>query len=96
MYLTWGYSRLNLYRAFEKAVNADKDRKNGTFDHEANRLTGLAINEVENLRNFYNRIKHVQRNKKDIAFLEKSESNFKELVVKLKSATDNSIFNRIG
>jgi len=87
---------ISLYRAFEKAVNADKDRKNGTFDHEASRLTGLAINEVENLGNFYNRIKHIQRNNKDIAFLEKSESNSKELVFKLKSATDKAILNRIS
>jgi len=85
-----------LFLAFEKAVNADKDRQNKDFDIEASRLTKLPDSEIEELRRFYDRIKHVFRNTNDILTMESGIKNFSELSLKLKSASDISVLSRIG
>lgn len=84
-----------LYRAFEKAVNADKERKGYMFDNEAQNLTGMSKNDIKNLREFYNRIKHAQKDRRDIIFLKSSETRFSELVLNLKKATDAVILYRV-
>lgn len=86
----------SLYSAFEKAINADMERKGVTFNNAAYNLIGMNKKEMAELREIYNRIKHTQRNRKDITFLKNSESRLQELVIILKKAADNAILNRIN
>lgn len=85
----------SLFQAFEKAINADQERKDKAFDLAASSLAGLQDSEVANLRLFYNRIKHALRNPNDLAKLKSSESKFGELARTLKKATDKAILARI-
>lgn len=85
----------SLYMAFEKAVNADKDRKNTDFDVFAYTLTGLPQTEVRKLRTFNNRVKHTLRNKKDFNLLKTGEAQLGPLARNLKKAADNAILARI-
>ena len=85
-----------LYYAFEKAVNADgKDRKKKIFDKQASELTMIKGNEIEDIREFNNRIKHAIRTADDILAIEKGINNFSSLATKLKSATDKAILYRL-
>lgn len=87
---------INLFRAFEKSVNADKDRQGAFFDKAAHTLTGIDISKIENMRNFNNRIKHIQKSLQDINLLQKSEDKFSELVINLKVATNKAILQRLN
>jgi len=80
-----------LYIAFEKAINADRDRKYKDFDKAASAATGMSENDVENLRLFNNRIKHALRNHADSATLRAGESRLAELSRNLKKATNKAI-----
>ncbi|MGC8691318.1 MAG: hypothetical protein ACP5SP_07785 [Caldisericum sp.] len=86
-----------LYHAFEKAVNADgKDIKGKPFDQKAFALIGIADSEIEELRTFHDRIKHAFRTSNDILTMESRISNFSDLALKLKNATDRAILKRIS
>jgi hypothetical protein len=85
----------SLYNAFEKAVNADTDRKDKTFDAAASASTGLTQADIESLRHFNNRVKHALRNKKDFAELKAGESQFAQMALNLKRAADGAILSRI-
>lgn len=86
-----------LYYAFEKAVNADgKNRVKDSFDTKASELTGIEDSEIEELRTFHDRIKHAFRKSDDILIMEKGISNFSNLALELKNATDRAILKRIG
>ncbi len=85
----------SLYIAFEKAVNADKDREGKTFDAAASALTGLLETDIESLRFFNNRVKHALRDNKDVAQLKAGEAQFTQLARNLKKSTDNAILSRI-
>lgn len=84
-----------LYSAFEKAVNADANRTGQEFDKIASVTTSLTEAEVEELRNFNSRIKHVHRNKTDLETLKTAESNLGRLSWNLKKAADRAILARI-
>jgi hypothetical protein len=85
-----------LFHSFEKAVNADgKDRKKKIFDKQASELTMIKGNEIEDIREFNNRIKHAIRTADDILAIEKGINNFSSLATKLKSATDKAILYRL-
>jgi len=84
-----------LYNAFEKAMNADIDRKDKDFDIAASSATGLPEAEVEELRKFNNRIKHALRNHADFATLKAGESRLAELSRNLKTAADSAILSGI-
>lgn len=85
-----------LFHAFEKAVNADKDRRGKDFIKHASKLTGFTESKIKELLEFYDRIKHVFRNTNDILTMENSIKNFSELALRLKKVTDNAILYRIG
>jgi len=84
-----------LYNAFEKAINADIDRKDKDFDKAASLATGLLETEIEELRKFNNRIKHALRNHADFATLQAGESRLAELSRNLKKAADKAILSRV-
>ncbi|HPC35620.1 MAG TPA: hypothetical protein P5268_08380 [Candidatus Marinimicrobia bacterium] len=85
----------SLYNAFEKAVNADTDRKGKTFDATASALTGLTQADIQSLRLFNNRVKHPLRNKKDFAELRDGEAHLSQLAFNLKRVADSAILSRI-
>ena len=85
----------SLYNALEKAVNADKDRKNKVLDAAASALTGLSDTDIENLRLFNNRVKHSLRNKEDFDRLKAGEAQLAQRALNLKKAADSSILSRI-
>ena len=74
----------SLYISFEKAVNADMDRRGKNFDEYASTLTGLMEVEIKKLCTFNNRIKHVIRCKKDLEDLKTGEKQFGLLALTLK------------
>jgi hypothetical protein len=86
---------ISLFNAFEKAINADEDRKGNEFDQEASQVTGLLETEIEELRKFNNRIKHALRNHADFATLKAGESKLAELSRNLKKAADKAILSRV-
>lgn len=85
----------SLYNSFEKAINADKDRKDKAFDVAASQVTGLQESKIESLRFFNNRVKHILRDSQDINVLKASEAQFGELARNLKKAADSAILSRI-
>ncbi len=85
----------SLYNAFEKAVNADTDRKGKPFDAAASALTGLTEADIESLRLFNNRVKHALHNKKDFAELKAGEAQLAQLALNLKRAADGAILSKI-
>jgi hypothetical protein len=85
----------SLYISFEKMVNQQKDHNGKAFDKAASFLTGLKENDIEELRNFNNRLKHIIKNKNDYQKLKDGESNLFILTTRLKEATDKSILNCI-
>jgi len=92
-----GFQRFTfLFHALEKAANAEKDVKGKSFDAQASKITGFTTSEIEKLRVFNNRIKHVFKNDKDIETLEDKIKNFSELVFELKRATDKAILYRLN
>lgn len=86
----------SLYNAFEKAVNADTDRKGKSFDTAASASTGLTGADIESLRRFNNRIKHVLCNKNDFSELKAGEAQLAQLALNLKRAADSAILSRIS
>jgi len=84
-----------LFNAFEKAINADIERKDKDFDKAASLATGLLETEIEELRKFNNRIKHPLRNYADFATLQAGESRLAELSRNLKKAADSAILSRV-
>jgi len=86
---------MSLYSAFEKAVNADTDRRGRSFDTAASTLTGLMEADIESLRRFNNRIKHASHNRNDFSELKAGEAQFAQLALNLKKATDSAILSRI-
>lgn len=84
-----------LYKAFEKAINADIDREGKDFDKAASLATGLSEAEIEELRKFDNRIKHALRNHADLATLKAGEARLGELSRSLKKAADKAIISRV-
>jgi len=85
----------SLYNAFEKAVNADTDRKGKPFDAAASASTGLAQADIESLRLFNDRVKHALRNKEDFAELKAGEAKLAQMALNLKRAADGAILSRI-
>lgn len=85
----------SLYNAFEKAVNADRERKERVFDVAACALTGLTESEVKSLRLFNNRVKHALRNNRDVNALKTGEAQLRQLARNLKRAADKAILSRI-
>jgi hypothetical protein len=64
----------NIFNALELVTNIDGiNRTKSDFDNEAIRLGPTNCSDVEKWRNFYNRIKHVQRNSGDIRMYEEGE-----------------------
>ena len=56
-----------IYNALGLVTNLDGGKKEGSdFDKEVGKLCGVSEDKVKTWRNFYNRIKHVQKNKKDV------------------------------
>jgi len=86
---------MSLYSAFEKAVNANTDRTSRSFDAAASALTGLMEADIESLRRFNNRIKHVLRNRNEFSELKAGEAQFAQLALNLKKAADGAILSRI-
>jgi hypothetical protein len=57
----------DLFTALELCVNIDGNEKTGpAFDDKANKLYGINLSTVSNSREFYNRVKHVDRSQTDI------------------------------
>jgi hypothetical protein len=87
---------VSLFHAFEKAVNADEDRRDKKFIRQATVLTGFKESEIEELHTFNKRIKHAfRKDTDDILTMENSIKNFSKLALRLKKATDNAILSRI-
>ena len=85
----------SLYNAFEKAINADTDRKGRCFDVAASASTGLTETDVANLRRFNNQIKHASFNENDFAELKVREAQLAQLTLNLKKVADGAILSRI-
>lgn len=86
----------SLYNAFEKAVNADTNRTGHSFDATASALTGLTRADIESLRRFNNRIKHMLRSNNDFSELKVGEVQLAQLTLNLKRAADGAILSRIS
>lgn len=87
----------SLYIAFEKGVTADDPNlKNKAFDLAASAITKYSDKEIEDIRLFYNRIKHASRDKNDLTLLLAGEAHLKEWIKKLKLAADKTILFRIS
>ena len=68
-----------MFNALELVVNIDgKERMKDVFDAEAKRLDPINSKDVEKWRNFYNRIKHVQRHSNDIKVYEEGEKDLSD------------------
>lgn len=87
------------YKAFftslEKAVNLQADNKGKAFDAATSAASGLPPNEIEEIREFNNRLKHRIGGKKDFQILREGESNLSRLATQLKMATDNALLSKI-
>lgn len=87
----------SLFNALELAVNAGKEVKGRAFDLEASNLTAIALTptEIEEIRRFNDRVKHVLRRRGDFATLEAGEARMAQLALNLKKAADCAILSRI-
>lgn len=87
-----------LFSALEKASLADKTKSlNDTeFDSAVSAFTKYSVEEIKDLRLLNNRLKHYNRNKKDLALLSELMNNSREMIKKLKLVTDKAILDRIG
>lgn len=85
----------SLYAAFEKAVNADGQTTGPAFAAKAATMTGLENRDVETLRSFYNRIKHVAETTRHLDSLTAGEQDFPRLAHLLKQGADQAILARI-
>ena len=87
---------MSLYSAFEKAINADTNRTDISFDAAASASTGLTEADIERLRHFNNRVKHASRNEEDVVRLKAGEAQLAQMTCTLKKATDGAILSRIN
>ncbi len=86
----------SMYSALEKATNSDKDRKKDVFDKKVVDLTGMEQIKINELRKFYNRLKHPLINLKQLAFLKSSKTNIGPMLRELKMATDLVLLSKIS
>ena len=86
----------SLYVAFEKGVSANGNTYSGyQFDCRASKITGFSHDDIGELREFNNRLKHAIRNNKDLKEFIEGERNIHALIKRLKQATDAMILWRL-
>ncbi|MCK4252458.1 hypothetical protein KAX97_13500 [candidate division WOR-3 bacterium] len=85
----------SLFTCFEKTINCKSEKKGSDFDIFASGIIGLKIDEIKELREFNNRLKHIIRSKKDFKTLQQGELNLFRLAERLKIAADNVLLTRI-
>jgi hypothetical protein len=84
----------HLYDAFAKAVNADRGRRGKTFETVASNMTGLSVSDIQKLKEFDDRVKHVLQSKGDFKSLEAGETRLGQKAIVLKKAADSAILSR--
>jgi len=78
----------DLFNSLQQIVDIKGNDIGGTdFDMECNKSTNMGIVEIENMRRFFDRIKHVQRNSQDIQKILGSDVMYKKAVPLLRKHT---------
>ena len=76
----------DLFTALELCVNIDGNEKTApAFDDKANKLYGINLITVSNWREFYNRVKHVDRSQTDIDNRYKVENSLPQQLTALRN-----------
>ena len=87
----------NMFNALEKLVNIDgKDITGEDFDTEAMKLDPKNCTQVKKWRNFYTRIKHVQRNPNDIRTYEQGEKDLRDELECSRRAVQGILLSKLN
>jgi hypothetical protein len=87
----------NLFNSFQDIVDVQGINLSGpTFDAECSKLTGLSASEIENWREFYNRIKHIQLNENHIERFTKGSENILTMTSGLRKVTQQLLLIKLN
>jgi hypothetical protein len=87
----------NIFNALELVTNIDgNNRKGSDFDNEAKRLDATNCMDVKKWREFYNRIKHVQRNSSDIRIYEKGENDLSQELLCSRKCVQELLLSKLN
>ena len=71
----------DLFNSLQQVVDVGGRDLTGTdFDNECNKLTGITLSEIEDMRRFFDRIKHIQKNSKQVSELQQGLDKFKQKI----------------
>lgn len=85
-----------LFNALEIATDIDgNDIKRDDLDKEAKRIDPMNCTDVEKWRKFYNRIRHVQRNPRDIKIYEEGEKDLSQKLLTSRRCTQEVLLSRL-
>jgi hypothetical protein len=86
----------NLYNSLEYIINVKgPDLKGNDFDKKASQMTGKPAATIKEWRDFYNRIKHIQRNSSDVKTYTEGNNNLANWVLSLRNCTKELIRNEL-
>ncbi len=80
-----------LFTSLEKAVSLKADKKGDVFDAAVSAASGLSPDDIKEIREFNNRVKHTIRDKEDFETLRQGESNLSHLATQLKDLCVNNL-----
>jgi hypothetical protein len=87
----------SLFESFEKGVLVDNPTEYGhDFDCRASKMTGYTIDDIKELHDFNNRLKHALRHNNDLKELFEGENKIGILIKRLKLATDKVVLSRLN
>jgi hypothetical protein len=86
-----------LFVALEKITNIDgKDSKGDDFDNKVSRLSKVDSNIVENWRCFYNRIKHIQTDSKDLKVYRKGQERLPDTLLEIRKCVQSILLSKLN
>jgi len=86
----------DLYASLELATNSDANsRSDVNLDSEIANLSNIDAGTAQDWRQFYNRIKHVDRNSSDLSTLSQGTQNLNEYIREIRKTCQEVILSRL-
>lgn len=86
----------HLFSSLELSTNCDGvDRSGSNLDAEANRITGVDVEKIEDCRRFNARTKHIDKNQNDEREYKEGLAKLGEKIIYLRQAACNCILDRL-
>lgn len=86
----------DLYASLELATNSDTDSRLSTnLDSEIANLSGIDVTTAQDWRQFYNRIKHVDKNSSNLSTFSQGTQNLNEYIKEIRKTCQKVILSRL-